>query len=390
MRGTGASRATWNDVALRAFRSPLSGLAALLASTAAELDAPLAAIHLVPGPDGPVELLTSGGPEAGVLGPPGRAGSNVDRAVRAATSTAMGGEPTGSIKEIPPWDGYAHVGSLSIPLEGNEAALVSIATNDRPAGPELTASLGPMGLLVQMVLHKRVIDRLKQELHRTNEDHAIRVAGLHHDLRGPLTSIVGASRTLSVRGDELNERLRNELLDSIAGQAERMARMIEATMGAGSSDDQITVRRMRVDLRAVIERAASTVTVMRPGKISIESAGEDAVTDPDRLERVLLNLLDNALKYSPRDVPVHVIVDSDLRHVSITVADNGSGVSPDVLPGLFTAYATDPDRTDGTGLGLHSARALVEELGGRIGYARASGWTRFTVSLPVDRTRDDV
>ena len=96
----------------------------------------------------------------------------------------------------------------------------------------------------------------------------------------------------------------------------------------------------------------------------------------------MLNLVDNALKYSPSDVPVHVIVEEEVSTVSITVADNGPGVTADVLPGLFSAYATDPHRTDGTGLGLHSVRALVGELGGRVGYSRHSDWTRFTVTLP--------
>lgn len=378
MRRTGTDRGGWDDVALRAFRSPLSGLAALLASDAAEHGAPLAAIHLIPSDDKQVELLTSGGSDAGILGPPGRVPAGAEAIIRRASADAAIGGATSMMREMKPWSQYPHVVSTSIPLESSDVCLITFAHESRPERGA-PAIHGGFGLLVQMLLQKREIERLRKDLYRIREDQGLRAAGLQHDLKGPLTSILGASRTLSTRAGELEPRVTKDLLDGIGAQALRMARMLETTL---TSDTHIPVRRMRVDLRDAVERAVATATDIRSGRIEIESAGEVLVTDPDRLERALLNLLDNALKYTPKGIPVHVLVEEENDHVSVTVADNGPGVSADVLPGLFTAYATDPDRTDGTGLGLHSAHSLIEELGGRIRYTRASGWTRFTLTLP--------
>ncbi|HET6770568.1 MAG TPA: ATP-binding protein [Actinomycetota bacterium] len=106
------------------------------------------------------------------------------------------------------------------------------------------------------------------------------------------------------------------------------------------------------------------------------------MTDTARLERALLNLVDNALKYSPPGHAVHMLGESSDRGFVFTVADCGPGVNPSVVPTLFSAYATDPDRSDGLGLGLHSVAVLVEELGGRVRYARQAGWTRFSIHIP--------
>lgn len=142
------------------------------------------------------------------------------------------------------------------------------------------------------------------------------------------------------------------------------------------------MRPRRVALDELIQRVAAAGTVGRGGDVNVEAPELLITTDAHRLERALLNLLDNALKYAPSGAPVHIIVESSPSGATVTVADSGEGVAPDVLPRLFGAYATNSSRTDGTGLGLHSARRLAEDLRGRIDYSRVSGWTRFSVYVP--------
>ncbi|HVL65613.1 MAG TPA: ATP-binding protein, partial [Actinomycetota bacterium] len=141
-------------------------------------------------------------------------------------------------------------------------------------------------------------------------------------------------------------------------------------------------REQRVNLRLLAERVASAAALGSRGNVVVEAPDEWAVTDPDRLERALLNLLDNALKYTPEDAPVHLIVVREGDRLSVTVADRGPGVSPDILPRMFTPYTTDPSRSDGTGLGLNSVKRLVQDIGGQISYSRFREWTRFTITLP--------
>jgi signal transduction histidine kinase len=291
--------------------------------------------------------------------------------------------------EIAPWSAFGHTMSTAIVLDGSLACLVSVATEDELDPAQLGHSTAAVGLLAQMIVLRRDIERLRQELHDLQQDRSLLTAGLHHDLKGPLTSILGSARTLIARYERLDDELRMDLLAGIVSRSERLNRMLTETLDRQSSDPNAPVRRMKADLKELTERAAAAAMSGRNGDVVVECEPICFVTDPDRLERALLNLLDNALKYSPPETAAYLIVEREGASVSLTVADNGPGVSPDVLPGLFTPYATDPTRTDGTGLGLHSVRILVEELGGRVGYARHSGWTRFTMTLPAEDEGDD-
>jgi signal transduction histidine kinase len=250
---------------------------------------------------------------------------------------------------------------------------------------ELYRASAPVGLLTQMTVVQRQNERLRQQLRDVNQDRSLLAAGLQHDLRGPLTSIYGAARTLIARHDDIDSETRANLLSIIEDQSERLSRMLTETLTKQTSGPDGPLKSRATSLRPLAERVATAASAARPGEVVVESPDIAIVTDPDRLERALLNLLDNALKYAPEDAPPHLIVERDPHMVSITVADKGPGVSPEVLPSLFGAYTTDPTRQDGTGLGLHSVRQLVAELGGRVGYSRHSDWTRFTVALPLDR-----
>jgi signal transduction histidine kinase len=383
MSSFSAPSETLSAVALRAFRSPVSGLATMLAAIAQETGADLVAAHLISN-DREVELLAAGGSAAPTLGPPGKVVGRAAHTLADVAPAAAAPEGSEALAVLSPWDSHAHVLSTAIALDGSACCLLSIGGHGEIPMDALYASSAAVGLLAQMIVIRRLNDRLRQEMHDLKQGRFLLTAGLHHDLRGPLTSILGSTRTLLVRDEELNEETRAELLAGVAAQAERLSRMIDETLAHQGADPTVPVRRLDTNLEPMLQRVAATALASRPGDVKVECPEISVVTDPDRLERALLNLVDNALKYSPTDVPVHVIVEQEGDHVTVTVADNGPGVSSEVLPGLFGAYATDPTRQDGTGLGLHSARSLIEELGGRIGYSRHSEWTRFTLTLPRD------
>jgi signal transduction histidine kinase len=374
---------TLNKVALRAFRSPVSGLATMLAAIASDTGASLAATYLVGrDPSSAVEMLASGGRTAGDLGPPGRVPRATATSIRELVPAASNTNGCEGLQTVQPWSGYEHSLAIAIILDGTDVCLLSLAGEVPFDAEAVYESSAVIGLLTQMVVHKREVERLRQDLHALRQDRSLLAAGLHHDLKGPLTSILGSARTLIIHDEQVDDETRLRLLETISDQSERLARMLTETLAKQAADPNAPVRRLKTSLPDLLARVGTSAESSRGGNVIIESQPCSIVTDADRLERAMLNLVDNALKYSPPDVPVHVIVEEDGSTVSITVADNGPGVSADVLPGLFSAYATDPQRTDGTGLGLHSVRALVGELGGRVGYSRHSDWTRFTVTLP--------
>lgn len=371
-----------SDIALRAFRSPSSGLATLLSSVATGLGGQLTAAYLVPVGQGPVELLAAGGREAADLGPPGRVPSASGDLLRATVAASPEGPCP--LDEVAPWSSYPNRRCLSMLLDGEGAVLVAIAGSGEVTRDELYSASSPIGLLTQLVVDSRRIDELRNELNGLKQERSLLAAGLHHDLKGPLTSIVGCARTLVDRRHEMDDETQSELLGSIVDQATRLTRMLAETLVKEPTGPDVPARKLHTDLTALGERVIAAASSGGPERVVLEAAPIEIVTDPDRLERALLNLLDNALKYSPPDVPVHLIIESEPQGVSLTVADNGPGVAAEVLPGLFGAYTTDPTRQDGIGLGLHSVRQLVGQLGGRVDYLRHSEWTRFTINLPTD------
>lgn len=370
-----------DKLAERAFRNPRTALAALLAGLVDDLDAQLGAVHLAL-LGGDVELLAAGGPEAARLGPPGRAAAPIGELIHQVWAECSASGYSTALTGSAPWASHPEVVSVCVLLEGGHACLVTVA-GDAPLDPEdLVDSSHTAAVLAQLEVNRRTIDHLRAELHEVQQGRSLIAASLQHDLRGPLTSIIGNVRTIQARRDQLDPETADLLLDGVVLQSERLGRMLDETLDRTAGSLSGPVRQMKVALKSLCERVVSAAVASRDGNVVIEADDLDVVTDPDRLERALLNLVDNALKYTPSGVPVHMIVECVRGAVTITVADNGTGVSAEVLPGLFGAYATDPQRGDGIGLGLHSVRNIIEEIGGRVGYARHSGWTRFTVTLP--------
>ncbi len=284
-----------------------------------------------------------------------------------------------------PGGGEYVAGIATLLPDGTASVLVAEAhrpLDDQRALYEMSV---PVGLLTQLVVQQRTISDLEREVQRHAQKRSLLAATLHHDLRAPLTAIVGSAQTVRARWHLLPEDQRDELLGCVERQAARLQHMVTENLRTEVTAPHAPPRLRVSDLGQLARRAAAAAELSRTGEIVVEGRGVTITTDEDRLERALLNLLDNALKYSPPGVPVHLIVEERGPGAVITVADNGPGVDDTVLPRLFGPYSTDPGRPDGTGLGLHSARSLLDDLGARVTYARHSGWSRFVVTIPDHR-----
>ena len=208
-----------------------------------------------------------------------------------------------------------------------------------------------------------------------------------HDLRAPLTAIAGQAQLLVARGEPGSWAASRG--QSIVRAAMRMASMIEDLVDGA----RLESRRLRLDLQAVelhqflgelFERMAASLPCDR---VDLRIPGERVAVraDPARLERIVLNLLSNALRYSPEDARVEVEVEPAGSRVVISVVDHGPGIAAEDRAHLFERYyrGAASAGTDGIGLGLHSTRLLVRAHGGRIRVEGEVGaGAAFRVELP--------
>jgi PAS domain S-box-containing protein len=201
------------------------------------------------------------------------------------------------------------------------------------------------------------------------------VATISHELRTPLASLHGAALTLREHGRELNPQTHDNLLAMIAEQSKRLADLVEEILVAGQLDSgSLRVWPEPFDPEELV-RGAAMIARARVGEettisVSIEPVLPRAQGDVERTRQVLLNLLDNAVKYSPRGGRIDVGAAAADDGVRFTVRDEGLGIPAGEEERIFDKfYRLDPDQRGGiggTGLGLYICRELVRSMGGRI------------------------
>lgn len=196
------------------------------------------------------------------------------------------------------------------------------------------------------------------------------LTSLSHDLRTPLTSIRGAAETLTQSGTALDETIRTDLLASIIQDTARMTKFLaNITDIARVEGGGLTARQERVKLEEVTEAAIAGVAGALYTRVNIAADAAYARADPTLLEQVLVNLLDNAVKYAPPGSHITISSRRVGDKVQISVADAGVGIPPGDLEAVFDSFfrAKQGDRVaPGTGLGLAIAKSFTEVMGGRI------------------------
>ena len=226
---------------------------------------------------------------------------------------------------------------------------------------------------------------------RLEEEKTDFVATISHELRTPMTAVYGAAETLLRRASDLSADQRRVLLEMIATQAARLSQITEEVLLTTRLDrGEVTVEREPVDVAEVVRSTVQAMRSQLPEATPIEvEIAEDVGTargDSDRIQQVLVNLIDNAAKYGGS--PVRVSAASGNGAVRIEVSDPGPGIDPADRERIFEKfYRAGPQLTrtaGGTGLGLYISRELAQRMGGRLDVAseRGEGAT-FVVELPA-------
>jgi signal transduction histidine kinase len=192
------------------------------------------------------------------------------------------------------------------------------------------------------------------------------LANAAHELKTPITTIIGSAELLLTGADE-DAAARRRFLEHILSEGRRMQRLSDtllrlARIGAARREPDL----QSVDPEAVARRASERIEPLAQSaevELRVEARHSSRVrADPEQLEQVLLALLSNAVQHSERGGSVRLRVDG----VTIVVEDEGSGIDPEDLPHLFERFYRGKGSAGGFGLGLSICRDLVEGMGGRI------------------------
>ncbi|MBE2904385.1 MULTISPECIES: ATP-binding protein [Anoxybacillus] len=240
---------------------------------------------------------------------------------------------------------------------------------------------GAVAVLRDMTEERR-LDKLRKDF----------IANVSHELRTPIAMLQGYSEAI-VDDIAATDEEKKELAKVIYDESLRMGRLVNdlldlARMEAG----HLTLHKERVPLRSYTERIIHKFQALakEKGVRLLVDINEEFVVlfDPDRIEQVLTNLIDNALRHTDDGGEVRVIVDGDEEAVRISVRDSGSGIAEEDLPFVFERfYKADKARTrgrSGTGLGLAIAKNIVEAHKGTIAvHSKLGEGTTFTFTLPL-------
>jgi PAS domain S-box-containing protein len=217
------------------------------------------------------------------------------------------------------------------------------------------------------------------------------IAMLGHELRNPLSAIAGAVAVLQ-RVGAVEEQPAASARNVIERQTQHLARLMDDLLDVGRvMTGKIVLDRRPLDLLEVAERVVTTIrSTGRAGRHRLSVAGTPAWVDGDvtRIEQVITNLVTNALKYTPTDGAISVVVGENHRESTLRVSDTGHGIPSALLPRIFDLFVQGeqaPERAQGgLGIGLTLVRRLVELHGGRVEAASDGEDTGsiFTIAFP--------
>jgi len=262
-------------------------------------------------------------------------------------------------------------------------ALTAALLRDADGRPELGIGM------IEDITERKEMERIKDEL--------LSVVG--HELRTPLTSIRGSLGLLEAGvAGELPQEAR-QMVAIARENTERLVRLVNDTLDL----ERLEAGRVDIDPRPVApgELLATTAQVVQPladeagVDLSWEADELELMVDPDRVVQALVNLIANAIKFSPADSCVRTCIHVDGDVARVSVADRGRGIPPDQLETIFERFrqvdASDGREKGGTGLGLAISRAIVEQHAGRIWAESEPGkGSTFRFTLPLHRSTSAV
>lgn len=277
----------------------------------------------------------------------------------------------------------------SVPVAGHEERPRPVTLPVEGRREELWLSFVAVRAREEVVVYAFRDMTAERQLEASKDDF---VATVSHELRTPMTAVLGAAKTLLRNDVALPDGTTRQLLEMIVSQSTRLAQVTESVLLAGSLDrDEVSFAAEQVDITELVHETIDALAGTMPGSVSVsEDARADGtvIGDRNRLQQVLMNLLDNAVKYSPDGGAIVVRTTRDGDRMRLEIEDHGIGIAPGDRARIFEKFDRgDPSHrppAGGTGLGLYICRELVERMGGRISVTSAVGaGSTFSIELPA-------
>lgn len=289
---------------------------------------------------------------------------------------------------------------VSMPTESMAGEQGFIQTEMQRMGRTLAVLFAPYGAnesergivaVIHDITEQRKLDDARREF----------VANVSHELRTPLTNIKSYTETLMDAAGELPAETEVKFLSVIAGEADRMTRIVKDLLTLSKLDyGRMDLHFRRFSMQDMLEGVFAAMELAAEGNgqsltLDIRDPMPNMNGDRERLEQVVINILSNAVKYTPSGGHIQLsALRRDDRHVTIRVADDGMGIPEADIPRLFERfYRVDKARSrakGGSGLGLAIAKEMVEAHGGTIYLeSKLDVGTTVTIVLPTNLPADD-
>lgn len=305
----------------------------------------------------------------------------------AAEPAAARGWPGGRFEVIP------------LPMPGERRQAVLLASASDPFG-EMEPQLAMLFNQARIAAERLELAEAQVKSSAAIEEERLRSAmlsSISHDLRTPLATILGSVTSIRELGDSLSPDAREDLLAVIEEDTRRLSRFVDDLLDMTRMQSGLRISRTWLELDALFPAMLDRLRHLFPEQtIHIETVGGRILSDPALIEQVIVNLVENAAKYSDAASPIAIRAVADSKNAWISVTDLGAGIPAADLARVFDPFFRGDDRRSGRrgqGLGLAICQGIVRALGGSIAASSpvdAGRGTRIDIRLPVEPGPEDL
>jgi two-component system OmpR family sensor kinase len=286
------------------------------------------------------------------------------------------------------------------PIAALTAAASEIASTRDPSRrmpqPAVHDEVGELAKTLDQML--RSLDAARTEREQALDKQREFVADASHELRTPLTSVIANLELLQASLERPAGDESREMVDSALRSSRRMSRLVADLLLLARADAGRVSERTDCDLAEIVGNAAAEIAPIAAGRrLEVDNGRPVPVRgNPDELHRMVVNLLDNAVRYTPEGSTIALRLAADERSARVEVEDNGPGIPEEMREQVFDRFVRGSGPADtaaggGTGLGLAIARAVAHSHGGEVRAARSPhGGALLIVTLPRERSEERI
>lgn len=266
---------------------------------------------------------------------------------------------------------------MPLKSHGKVLGVLGVSCINGPLKPEQKFIFETVASQIYIALDREILAEIQKKSNLEIESERLRsnlLRSISHDLRSPLAGIKGSVSTIIETGNLISEKTRGELLQSVYDDTEWLIRLVENLLSMTRFDGgDMKVKKDTELVEEVVYEAVQRISKRSTAheiKVTVPEAVIMAPMDGSLIEQVLINLIDNAIKFTPKNSLIEVKVYEDEKDIIFEVIDNGTGIAEDILPHIFDRFFTNGDKVSdsrrGVGLGLAICKSIVEAHGGTI------------------------